>query len=369
MEQRRLGNRNVAAIGFGTMSFGGMFGATDEATSLACLDAAVDAGIGHFDTANIYGMGVSEQIIGRWGRPDLHLATKCGIVNGPPRAVRNDEPYIRQCLEESLRRLKREHVDLYYIHRRQPDIPVEDVAGTMSKLVQEGKIGGYGLSEIAPSTLRRAHAEYPVTAVQSEFSLWTRLPQLGLIQACRELGVAFVAFSPLGRGMFGREPLRRDFRAGIDFRETNPRFTEPNFSANLAAIAPFRASAPSGAGRSRARRWHGFWRRGITSFRSRPPGRRITFATGRSRILTPRILRKSSASCLRGSPMATAMAIIRWLSWSAIAEFGAGLLCAARRPGMCFGLRVKLPQFLCAAISRAIARNAVSPAEGFLRPG
>ncbi|RMC34410.1 aldo/keto reductase [Paracoccus alkanivorans] len=240
MKQRLIGNRNVGTIGFGAMSFGGMFGATDEAISLSCLDAAADAGISHFDTANVYGLGVSEQIIGKWGRRDLHLATKCGIINGPPRAVRNDEPYIRQCLEESLRRLKREHVELYYIHRRQPEIPIEDLAGTMSKLVQEGKIGGYGLSEVAPSTLRRAHAEYPVTAVQSEFSLWTRLPQLGLIQTCRELGAAFVAFSPLARGMFGREPLKRDFREGIDFRDTNPRFIEPNFSANLAVIAPFR---------------------------------------------------------------------------------------------------------------------------------
>lgn len=241
MERRLLGNRSVGKIGLGAMSFGGMFGATDEATSLACLDAAWGAGISHFDTANIYGMGVSEKIIGRWGRREIHLATKCGIINGTPRTVRNDEPFIRQCLDESLRRLKRDHVDLFYIHRRQPDVPIEDLARTMAKLVKEGKIGGYGLSEIAPSTLRRAHAEHPVTAVQNEFSLWTRLPQLGLIQTCRELGVAFVAFSPLARGMFGREPLKRDFRAGIDFRETNPRFIEPNFSANNAAIARFRA--------------------------------------------------------------------------------------------------------------------------------
>ncbi|SMO90545.1 aldo/keto reductase [Paracoccus laeviglucosivorans] len=240
MKQRRLGKSNVGAIGFGTMSFGGIFGATDNATSLACLDAAVDAGISHFDTADIYGMGVSEQIIGTWGRQSIHLATKCGILNGPPRTVRNDEAYIRQCLEGSLRRLKREHVDLYYIHRRQPDVPIEELAGTMGRLIAEGKIGGYGLSEIAPATLRRAHAEYPVTAVQNEYSLWTRLPELGLLQTCRDLGVAFVAFSPLARGMFGRAPLKRDFREGIDFRDTNPRFVEPNLSANLAAIARFR---------------------------------------------------------------------------------------------------------------------------------
>lgn len=240
MEQRRMGRHHVGAVGFGAMSFGGMFGPTDEATSLACLDAAAEAGVTHIDTADIYGMGLSEEIIGRWGRRDIHLATKCGIVNGPPRTVRNDAAHIRASLEASLRRLRRDHVELFYIHRRQPEIPVEDLAGTMGRLVQEGKIGGYGLSEIAPTTLRRAHAEHPVTAVQNEFSLWTRLPQLGLIQTCRELGVTFVAFSPLARGMFGRGPLDGRFRAGIDFRASNPRFTPPNFAANLAAIAPFR---------------------------------------------------------------------------------------------------------------------------------
>lgn len=240
MDQRQLGNRMVSAVGLGTMSFGGIFGATDEATSLSCLDAAIDAGITHFDTANIYGMGVSEQVLGKWRNRDAHIASKCGIENGPPREIRNDEPYIRQSLETSLRRLNRDHIDLYYIHGRQQEIPVEEVAGTMSRLVEEGKIGGYGLSEIAPTTLRRAHAEFPVTAVQNEFSLWTRQPMLGLIQSCAALGVAFVAFSPLGRGMFGSTPMTGDFGRG-DFRAVNPRFVEPNFTANLNAVAKFRA--------------------------------------------------------------------------------------------------------------------------------
>ncbi|WP_128253443.1 aldo/keto reductase [Falsirhodobacter deserti] len=241
MKQRQLGTAQVGEIGLGAMSFGGMFGATDEATSLRALDAAHDAGITLIDTANIYGLGISEKVIGKWGRKDIVLATKCGIVSGPPRSVDNSEPYIRACLEESLRRLQRDHVDLYYIHRRDPGVPIDELAGTMSRLIEEGRIGGWGLSEVSPATVRQAHALCPLTAVQNEYSLWTRLPELGLLRTCNELGIAFVAFSPLGRGMFGNRPIRReDFRSGDDFRHTNPRFVEPNLSANLAAVAPFR---------------------------------------------------------------------------------------------------------------------------------
>lgn len=253
MQTRQLGadGPQVSALGLGCMSFGGVFGATDEATSHACLDAAHEAGIDFFDTANIYGMGRSETVLGNWLAARGHrvcAATKGGIVTGPPRGFDNSEPYLRAELEASLRRLKRDHVELYYIHRRDQRIPVEEVVGTLSRFIDEGKIGGYGLSEIAPSTLRRAHAVHPCRAVQSEYSLWTRLPDLGLIDTCAELGVAFVPFSPLARGMLTDAPPPPAEMGEGDWRRTNPRFVEPNHSANTRAIDGLRAFA-------RARGW------------------------------------------------------------------------------------------------------------------
>ncbi|WP_102225037.1 aldo/keto reductase [Acidimangrovimonas sediminis] len=245
MKKRKLGAQGpeVSAIGLGCMSFAGFFGATDEAASLRCLDAAHEAGIDVLDTSNIYGMGLSESVIGTWRKrtsKDAVIATKGGIVPGPPRHFDNSEAHLRAELEGSLKRLGRDHVELYYIHRRDQSIPIEDVVGTLSRLIEDGKIGGYGLSEVAPSTLRRAHAVHPCTAVQNEYSLWSRLPELGLIDACAALGVAFVPFSPLARGMFGDVAPDPSTFADKDFRKSNPRFTEPNFGYNAAAIAPFR---------------------------------------------------------------------------------------------------------------------------------
>jgi len=243
MQQRRLGAKGpmVSAIGLGAMSFGGLFGPTDEAGSLRCLDAMYEAGIDFIDTANIYGMGVSETVIGKWlasRRPKVTIATKASFVSDPERRIDNSAAHLRAELEGSLRRLGRDHVDLFYLHRRERARPLEEVTETLSRLMEEGKIGGYGLSEVAPDTIRAAHALLPVTAVQNEYSLWTRQPELGVIQCCKALGIAFVAFSPLARGMLGDTPLPRPQDG---FRGSNPRFTEPNFSRNLAALAPFRA--------------------------------------------------------------------------------------------------------------------------------
>ncbi|ADZ71658.1 aldo/keto reductase [Polymorphum gilvum] len=251
MDQRTLGTAGptVGAIGLGCMSFSGFYGATDEAASHRTLAAAHDLGVTHLDTALIYGQGQSEEIIGRFlkahpGRR-FSIATKGGIVLQPARHFDNSENRLREQLEGSLRRLGVEHIDLYYVHRREQERPIEEVAGTLAKFVEEGKIGGIGFSEIAPASLVRAAAVHPVAAVQSEYSLWTRLPELGLIDACARVGAAFVAFSPLARGMFAdRMPTRDDF-GPQDFRYNTPRFVEPNFSFNRAIVQRFNAYAAS----------------------------------------------------------------------------------------------------------------------------
>ena len=250
MKQRQLGKDGpmVSAIGLGCMSFGGIFGATTEMESFACLDAAHGAGITFFDTANIYGMGVSETVLGNWmrsRRPNIHIATKAGIVSGAQRRFDNSENHLRTELEASLRRLGTDHVALFYIHRREEARPIEDVVDTLGRLMDEGKIGGYGLSEVAPGTLRRAHAVRPCMAVQNEYSLWSRQPELGLIQTCAELGTALVPFSPLARGVFGREVIDPALLPGSDFRLTIPRFHGNDWALNLRKINDFRSLAAS----------------------------------------------------------------------------------------------------------------------------
>jgi aryl-alcohol dehydrogenase-like predicted oxidoreductase len=248
MQKRKLGADGplVGAVALGCMSFGGSYGQTDEAESHRTLARALELGVDHLDTSNIYGDGRAEEVIGSFikGRPHrFRIATKGGIKRGPPRGFDNSPEYLRECLEGSLRRLGIEHVDLYYIHRRDQRIPIEDVVGTLIRLKEEGKIGAIGFSEISPASLERACKVHPVAAVQSEYSLWTRLPELGLIQACGRLGAALVAFSPLARGMFADkmpDPARFDEK---DFRRANPRFAEPNFTYNKEKITQFNAYA------------------------------------------------------------------------------------------------------------------------------
>lgn len=249
MKQRQLGQGGpmVGEVGFGAMSFGGIFGATDEVTSHRTLDAALDLGVTHIDTALIYGPHISEDVIGNYfqknpsAKERFSLATKGGFrIN--PRGISNEAGFMRECLEGSLRRLGVDHVDLYYIHRRDYSIPIEDVTGTLADFVKEGKIGGIGYSEISPASLQRAASVHHIRAVQSEYSLWTRLPELGLLQLCEKLGTAFVAFSPLARGVLGNVTL--DPKTFPDeFRRNMPRFNEENYPRNMEYIERFKTYA------------------------------------------------------------------------------------------------------------------------------
>ena len=250
MKQRRLGQNGplVDEVGFGAMSIAGAFGPADEATSRKALDRVFTQDHPHIDTALIYGPHVSETLIGEHlkkhpaARNKVVIATKGGIVPSP-RGVNNSAAFMRECLEGSLKRLGVDHVALYYVHRRDHAVPIEDVMETMAAFVKEGKIGGIGLSEIAPSTLDRAAKVHPVAAVQNEYSLWTRLPELGLLQACKRHGATLVAFSPVGRGVFTDVVVDPAKMPATEWRKAMPRFQPENYAFNLAYIEKFKAYA------------------------------------------------------------------------------------------------------------------------------
>ncbi|MEM1072831.1 MAG: aldo/keto reductase [Pseudomonadota bacterium] len=251
MKYRKLlkDGSKVSEIGLGCWSFAGAYGETSEAESHQTLQTAQELGIDFLDTANVYGMGVSETVMGTFLKSRTHsfkIATKAGIWRDPNTGARgfNNKPdYLRGELENSLKRLGHERVDLYYIHRRDADIEIEAVMEALLTFKTEGKIGGIGFSEISPTSLRRAAAVGPVDAVQSEYSLWTRQPEMGMVQACAELDVTFVPFSPLARGMLAPTPPDPASFPEGHFRKGTPRFTEPNFSRNVARIEGFKALA------------------------------------------------------------------------------------------------------------------------------
>ncbi|HLY38645.1 MAG TPA: aldo/keto reductase [Candidatus Binatia bacterium] len=241
MEQRRLGRNgpSVSAIGLGCMGMSEFYGAGDEAESIATIHRALDLGVNFLDTADMYGPYTNEELVGRAirGRRDkVVLATKFGIVRGEDRTVRsiNGKPdYVRTACEGSLKRLGVETIDLYYQHRVDPATPIEDTVGAMADLVRAGKIRWIGLSEAGPETLRRASAVHPIAAVQTEYSLWSRDPEGGVLAACRELGIGFVAYSPLGRGFLTGQIKRFEDLAPDDYRRLSPRFQGDNFQKNL----------------------------------------------------------------------------------------------------------------------------------------
>jgi aryl-alcohol dehydrogenase-like predicted oxidoreductase len=243
MQTRKLGRSGptVSALGLGCMGMSHAYSETyDDDESIATIHRALDLGVTFLDTADAYGPHTNERLVGRaiaGRRDEVFLATKFGIVREPGdfsvTTIKGRPEYVRSAIEGSLQRLGVDHVDLYYLHRVDPETPIEETVGAMAQLLQEGKVRHLGLSEVSPETLRRACAVHHITALQSEYSLWTRDPEDGILAACRELGVGFVAYSPLGRGFLTGAIRSIDDLAAGDFRRTTPRFQGENFQRNL----------------------------------------------------------------------------------------------------------------------------------------
>jgi aryl-alcohol dehydrogenase-like predicted oxidoreductase len=247
---RRLGALEVSAQGLGCMGMSEFYGHGDDTESIATMHRAIELGVTLLDTADMYGRGANEELVGRAlaGRRDqVVLATKFGIVRTDDptvRGIRGDADYVRQSCDASLRRLGVDHIDLYYQHRVDPNVPIEDTVGAMAELVTAGKVRHLGLSEAGADTIRRAHAVHPITALQTEWSLWSREIEGDILSTCRELGIGVVAYSPLGRGFLtGRFRSAADFSDG-DFRQVSqPRFADENLAHNLAIVEALKALA------------------------------------------------------------------------------------------------------------------------------
>jgi aryl-alcohol dehydrogenase-like predicted oxidoreductase len=257
METRELGRSGlkVAAIGLGCMGMSEFYGPREEAESIATIHRALDLGVTLLDTADIYGPFTNEVLVGRavrGRRESVVLATKFGIVRDPAnpllRGVSGRPDYVRACCEASLKRLGVDAIDLYYQHRVDPKTPIEETMGAMSALVREGKVRFLGLSEAGPATLRRASAVHPIAALQTEYSLWSRDPEDGILAACRDLGIGFVAYSPLGRGFLTGQIARFEDLAADDWRRMSPRFQGENFQKNLDLVKRIREIAAEKGG-------------------------------------------------------------------------------------------------------------------------
>jgi len=252
MTTRQLGRSGlqVSALGLGCMGMSEFYGGGDEAESIATIHRALDRGCTFLDTADMYGPYTNEELVGRaikGRRQVVVLATKFGIVRDPTnamvRSISGKPEYVRQACEGSLKRLGVDVIDLYYQHRVDPSTPIEETVGAMAGLVKAGKVRYLGLSEAGVETLRRACRVHPIAALQSEYSLWSRDPEDGILAACRELGIGFVAYSPLGRGFLSGEIKRFDDLAADDYRRFSPRFQGENFSKNLALVERIKAMA------------------------------------------------------------------------------------------------------------------------------